>query len=110
MTNRTADRKPTNLDRQLYMVICSHKGQHYVAERELSDMDSGSTLKSIAAGEWRDLVSVIVFNPAEHICTDVTREFATAVMNLWANNDEPLTDWQKSFIADHVSSRAMEAA
>ena len=77
----------TNLDRQLYLIICSDKGQHYVAERELSEMDSGTTLKDIAAGEWTNLASVIVFNPVEHICTDVTAEFATAVMNLWANND-----------------------
>ncbi len=107
-TTRTADRKPT-LDRQLFLVVCSHKGQAYVAERDLSDMDSGTTLKQIAAGEWTNLVSVIVFNPAEHICTDVTEEFARAVQNLWANSDEPLTDWQRDFIEQHISIQAANA-
>ncbi len=104
--SRTEERKTSNLDRQLYMVICSDKGEHYVAERELSEMDSGTTLKDIAAGEWTNLVSVIVFNPVEHICSDVTREFANAVMGLWADRDEPLTDWQKDFIQQHISIQA----
>ena len=95
-----------NPDQQLFLVICSDKGQLYVAERELSEMDSKTTLKDIAAGEWTNLASVIVFNPAEHICTDVTREFATAVMDLWAKNDEPLTDWQRDFVEQHISIQA----
>lgn len=95
-----------SLDHQLYLIICSDKGQLYVAERELSEMDSGTTLKDIAAGEWTNLSSVIVFNPVEHICTDVTREFATAVMNLWADAGEPLTDWQRDFVEQHISIQA----
>lgn len=95
-----------NFDKQLYLVICSDKGEHYVAERELSEMDSGTTLKDIAAGEWTNLSRVLVFNPVEHICSDVTEEFARAVMNLWASNGEPLSDWQRDFIEQHVSIQA----
>lgn len=95
-----------NLDRLLYLVICSDDGEHYVAERELSEMDSRNTLASIAAGEWTNLAHVIVFNPAEHICTDVTEEFARSVMNLWADNAEPLTAWQRDFVEQHVSIQA----
>lgn len=95
-----------NLDKQLFLIICSDKGEHYVAERELCEMDSLNTLKSIAAGEWTDLASVIVFNPVEHICTDVTREFAVQAMSLWANSGEPLTDWQRDFVEQHISVQA----
>lgn len=95
-----------NPDQLRYLVICSDKGQLYVAERNLSDMNSKNTLKDIAAGQWTNVNSVIVFNPVEHICEDVTREVATAVMNLWANNGEPLLDWQREFVEQHISIQA----
>lgn len=95
-----------NPDKLRYLVICSDKGEHYVAERELSEMDSGTTLKDIAAGEWTNLASVLVFNPVEHVCSDVTREFATAAMDLWARNGEPLTAWQRDFVERFISVQA----
>lgn len=95
-----------NPDALRYLIICSDKGDLYVAERELSEMDSGNTLKSLASGEWTNVASVIAFNPVERICEDVTREVASAVMNLWANDGEPLTHWQRSFVEQHVSIQA----
>jgi hypothetical protein len=94
------------MDKMLYLIVCNDKGQQYVPERELSDMDSKSTLASIAAGEWTDLCSVLVFNPAEHICTDVTAEFVVATCNLWADSGEPLQDWQRTFIELHMGVSA----
>lgn len=108
-SSETADASPrakTPMDKMLYLVICSDKGAEYVAEREMSEMDSGTTLRDIAAGEWTNLSRVLVINPVEHICSDVTEEFTRSVMNLWANNDEPLTDWQRDFIEQHVSIQA----
>jgi len=98
-----------NLDKQLYLVICSDKGEVYVPERKLSDMTISATLRDIAAGEWTNLASVIVFNPVEHIASDVTREFATSVVDIWANSGEPLTDWQRDFVEQHVSIQAANA-
>lgn len=103
------------MDKQLYLIVCSDQGQLYVPEREVSEMDSRTTLKDIAAGEWTNLSSVLVFNPVEHICTDVTREFVTGAMNVWAASGEPLSAWQREFIELHISvqaanSFAMEAA
>lgn len=94
------------MDKMLYLVICSDKGEHYVAERELSEMDSGTTLKDIAAGEFTNLASVLVFNPVEHVCSDVTEEFARSVMNLWASNGEPLSSWQRDFVEQHIGVQA----
>lgn len=95
-----------NADRLRYLVICSDKGEHYVPERELSEMDSKTTLKDIAAGEWTNLVSVLSFNPVEHLCSDVTDIFVAAVVNLWADSGEPLTEWQRDFVEQHVSVSA----
>lgn len=95
-----------NPDALRYLVICSDKGDLYVAERELSEMDSGNTLKSLASGEWTNVASVIVFNPVEHVCSDVTRELAGAVVNLWADAGEPLTNWQYSFVEMFIGIQA----
>lgn len=95
-----------NPDQLRYLVICSDKGELYVAERELSEMDSKTTLKDIASGEWTNVASVIVFNPVEHVCSDVTGEFVTAVMDIWADRGEPLTAWQRDFVEQHVSIQA----
>lgn len=94
------------MDKLLYIVTCSHKGELYVPERNVCDMTSKETLRDIASGELDDVVSVIVFNPVEHVCDDVTKEFANAVMNLWARSGEPLTGRQRDFIEQHIGIRA----
>lgn len=95
------------LDRMLFLVICADRnGTEYVAERNVSDMCSERTLRDIASGELRNVSRVIVFNPVEHICTDMTEDFARTVMNVWASGGEPLTDRQRDFIEQHIGVQA----
>ncbi len=94
-------------DKMLFLVICADRyGAEYVAERDLTHMSSQGTLRDLAAGEWRRVSRILVFNPAEHICSDVTEDFARSVMNVWAAGGEPLTDFQRDFIEQHVSIQA----
>jgi hypothetical protein len=72
----------------MYIVIC---GTHepYVAERKLEDMGREQTIKSIAAGEWRNISSVIEIGTDR----DVTSEFLAAA-------DYPADDYRTTLTGE----------
>lgn len=97
-----------NLDKMRYLVICSDHGEHYVAERYLSNMDRETTISYIATGQAKTLVSVVEFNPDpdERICGIVTEDIAGEVMTRWAHEGEPLSAWKRDFLEQHISIQA----
>lgn len=97
---------PAITDRMIYLVTVAHKGGNYLPERDVSDLDRATTVKDIATGQIEDLVQVIEVNVAEHTSRDVTEDIARDVMNVWANEAEPLADWQYQFVQQHVSVQA----
>ena len=100
---------PLISDRMIYLVTTYSKDGNYLVERRLSDLDRKTTIKDIASGEIEDLVQVLECNPVEGICRDVTTDIAREVMDVWANNGEPISNRQKNFIELHVSLSAARA-
>ena len=101
----------------LYFVIETYQGRPYVAERVLADMSREATVADIAAGVFVErpkfgagrstLQSVIECNMATGTAREVTFEIAMLVSQAWADNGEPLKDWQRNFIADHLGVAAL---
>lgn len=85
----------------MLIVICGTQGSEYIRERKLSDSGWNETVIDIANGQFEDVTSVIQCSTGD----DVLPSLAKLVMDKWFNNDEPLSEWQESFIADHVRSR-----
>jgi len=100
---------PLISDRMIYLVTVAYEDGDYVSPRPLSDLDRATTIKDIASGEIEDLVQVLECNPVEGICRDVTTDIAREVMDVWANNGEPISNRQKNFIELHVSLSAARA-
>ncbi len=100
---------PLISDRMIYLVTAASKDGDYLVERHTSDLDRATTIKDIASGEIEDLVQVLECNPVEGICRDVTTDIAREVMEVWANNGEPISNRQKNFIELHVSLSAARA-
>jgi hypothetical protein len=63
------------LDRMLFLVVSDHESGPIIWEVELSQMDRATVAKDIRDGQYADVLHVIEFNPVEHICREVTREF-----------------------------------
>jgi hypothetical protein len=87
-----------------YLIFAGRK-EPYLVERELPEMDSQTTLRDIASGEWENVSKIIALRE-DGIWADVTDIFARKVMELWANGGEPLTRWQRDFVEQHVSVQA----
>lgn len=90
----------------IYLIIVAHKSGAYVPERNVSDLGRAETIADIAAGQVENVVSVIEVNIADLTSRDVTSDIAREVMTLWANDGEPLTDWQRDFVEQLVSIEA----
>jgi hypothetical protein len=89
-------------DHMVYLVTVAHLNGPYVKERDECDMDYITTLNDIADGQFAGLAQVIEINPAEHSSRDVTEDFAQAVSDIWADQGEPLLDWQREFVEAHL--------
>jgi hypothetical protein len=87
-----------------YLVFAG-KHEAYLAEREENELDAATTLKDIASGQWEHIQKVIVLHP-DGMWIDATKDVASAVMNVWAQDGEPLTRWQRDFIEMHVGIQA----
>lgn len=96
----------SNADRMIYLVTVAHQGGAYMPERDVADLDRATTVKMIAQGQFEGPTQVLECNPVEGICRDVTEDMARDVMTVWANEAEPLLDWQFDFLAQHVSVQA----
>lgn len=100
-------------DHMTYIVVCSHKGDSYLPERDVADTDRKTTVADIASGELSDVIQIIEFNPAEHSSRDVTEDIAWEVSAIWREGGEPLSDWRRDFVEQHcgmVAARAFPRA
>lgn len=88
-----------------YIIIDQYDGEDYVIDRPVSDCTYAQTIKDIASGEVRDMHRVIEVGTAR----DVTEQIARAVMQTWAEGDEPLTDNQREFVELHIGLAAANA-
>jgi len=94
----------------MLIVICTHNGKQYTPERDEDHWDWDGTVKSISEGNWPDVTQVI------HAATgnDVTGLIAEECSRIWAETSvidrEPLADWQKDFLKEHLRVRRLEAA
>lgn len=96
----------------LYFIIDTFQRRPFVAERDLADMSRASVIADIAAGVFVErpkfgagrstLQSVIECDMATGKARDVTAEIVASVLDAWADAGEPLQDWQRNFIADHL--------
>ncbi|MDB5726633.1 MAG: hypothetical protein JWQ16_3387 [Novosphingobium sp.] len=100
---------PAITDRMIYLCSVAHQGGDYLPERDVADLDRASTIQDIAAGQIEDLVQVIEVNVGEHTSRDVTEDVAREVMNVWANEAEPLRDWQYTFVEMFISKQAADS-
>jgi hypothetical protein len=100
---------PAITDRMIYLCSVAHQSGDYLPERDVADLDRASTIKDIATGQIDDLVQVIECNPVEGTCRDVTGDIARDVVNVWANEAEPLRDWQYTFVEMFVSKQAADS-
>jgi transcriptional regulator NrdR family protein len=100
---------PAIADRMIYFCTVATNSGDVVQERSVSDLDRASTVKDIAAGQIEDLVQVIECNVVEGTSRDVTSDIARDVMNIWANEAEPLADWQYVFVEMFVSKQAADS-
>lgn len=97
---------PSISDQMIYIVVVAHQGGDYLPERNVSDLDRKATVKDIADGQYEGVRQVIELNPVEHTSRDVTEDIARDVMTVWANEAEPLLDWQFEFVEQHVGFQA----
>ena len=88
-----------------YIVIDQYDGEDYVIDRPVADCTRASIVADIASGEIRDMTRVIEVGSGR----DVTEDFARAVMQTWAEADEPLTDYQRDFVEQHIGIAAANA-
>lgn len=86
----------------MLIVICGEQGSEYLPQRRLIDTSWEATVGDIASGQFEDVSSVI----HAALGTDVLPLIAREVMTIWADNGEPLTDWQRKFIEYNVSVSA----
>jgi hypothetical protein len=92
-------------DHMVYIILCGPGT--YLPERNLADLDRATTIRDIAQAQYEGVVQVLECNPVEHICNDVTEDIMNAVCELWAEDGEPVADWQIEIIEQ---TRGIEAA
>lgn len=86
----------------LYLILCGRHIDEYAPERDVKDMDRATTVREIAEGQFKSLTRVLEIGTGQ----DVTADFARDVMQLWASQGEPLSDWQRDFVEQLVSVQA----
>lgn len=89
-------------DQMTYIVIAGG----IVMERRTDELDRKSVLKDIADAQYDDLEQVLEVNPVEGTCRDVTEDICTDAVAIWADEGEPLKDWQYEFAELHIGTAA----
>ena len=97
-------------DRMIYLVLVAHPGGAYMPERNETDLDRATTVKDIATAQLEGVTQVLECNPVEGTCRDVTEDIARDVMQVWADQAEPLAYWQRVFLESHIGVQATRAA
>ena len=69
-------------------------------------MDRKTTIADIASGQIENVVAVYEACEEGPIFRDVTEDIARDVMAIWSDENEPLQDWQHSFVELFVSVTA----
>ena len=93
-------------DSMRYLIFSIFRGEEYLPERRLSDLDRFNTVHDIAAGQFGDIAHVIEFNIAEAILRDVTEDILAEASDLIdAHNAQDRADW----IADHARKLKRES-
>ena len=93
---------PAITDRMIYIVVCGN----ILPERDTADLDRKTTVQDIAAGQFEGVTQILECNPVEGTCRNVSEDIAREVMEIWADEDEALQDWQHSFVELFVSVTA----
>lgn len=80
-------------DKMRYLVRCGYfKGSEIVGtywpERDELHTGRACTLEDLAAGEWEHPLQVIEFNSVEHICSDVSEDFAIEIASRAINEGD----------------------
>lgn len=78
----------------MLIVITGQSDNRWIMERKESDSDWDNTVKSVAAGEWTDISSIIQTSTG----VDVLPLIVGAAMDIWAESGEPLDEWQLELI------------
>lgn len=94
-------------DQMIYLVVIDHKSGAYFPEQNVAEMDRKTVVRDIAQGQYEGLLQVLECNPVEGICRDVTEDIMNEVIELWADDAEPVADWQFAIIEQ---TRGFEAA
>jgi hypothetical protein len=85
------------------IVICKDKtGYEWTPERRLIDTSWDATVGDIARGEFKDVSQVIHASMGKDVLDIIARE----VMDIWADREESLSDWQREFVQLNVSVQA----
>ncbi len=92
-------------DHMVYIILCGPGT--YLPERNLADLDRATTIRDIAQAQYEGVVQVLECNPVEGICRDCTDDIMDAVVDLWADEGEPVADWQFNIIEQ---TKGFEAA
>lgn len=93
-------------DQMVYIVIVKHSGGAFMPEQNVSQMDRKTVARDIADAQYDDLLQVLECNPAEGTCRDVTEDICTDAVAIWADEGEPLKDWQYEFAELHIGTAA----
>ena len=96
-------------DAMRYLIVSIFRGEEYLPERRLSDLDRFNTILDIAGGHVGDVSHVIEFNIAEAILRDVTEDILAEASDLIdaepRHNAQDRADW----IADHARKLKRES-
>ena len=85
-------------DQMVYLVVVAHSGGDYLPEQNVAEMDRKTVVRDIANAQYEGVIQVLECNPVEGICRDCTDDIMDAVCELWADEGEPVQDWQYSII------------
>lgn len=86
-----------------YLVISGRAIDAYTPERDVKDCTWSETVKDIAEGQFENIISVIEIGTGRQVLPMMMLE----VEQVWAKNDESLSDWQKEL---HQHVKEMQAA
>lgn len=107
--NQMASRNHGIADHMAYILIGRSISKTYVIDRYTEELDRETTVKDIAGGQYDQLIQVLEINPVEGTCRDVTEDIGREVMTLWADEGEPLCDWQLDFVENFCGMQAAAA-
>ena len=80
--------------------------EYYFPERNQQDTHLAETVADITSGQLAHVDSVFAFNPHQHICVDVSKEVAQAVLDRAHVKGTELSYDARGFIHGHLGAEA----